>query len=807
MMNQHHTCQRAPRLLRSLTWLIMLLVPAVSAYGQEHRALIDSDDLAGAPIRDIVLIGLERVSEQYVRNNLRAVEGAPYDPRLVRRDVQSLTRLGQFAYISAEIVLYGDGSVQIAYTFREQPMIADIQVVGNTVLSDPHVIAKTRLRPGDPADEDAIGRGLRTIEEAYREEGYYLVRADYDKAELADSGILYIRIREGTRVKLTSIRFEGNEHFADKILNGEIESETAMLFFEKGEIDTDRISRDVISLMDYYLSRGYLQARVGSDLRLSSNGREAIITFLIDEGPQFTLRSVRFEGNTRIDAAQLKAHMLIQLGDALMDRRLRRSVEAIRRAYNDLGYTNCRVRHDVLLDPHEPVADVVVTISHVEGGRLIPSEGNRYRTGLVVVKGNSLTRQSVILREVSLRPGRPLSRVELDRSVRRLERLNIFDRGSVKGTILDPDPLDPLYRDVLIEVEETNTASFNFGVAVSTDSGLFGQVGVTQRNFDLFDFPDSFEELLAGRAFRGGGQTFAISLAPGQETQNYSISLTDPRLFDSEYLLRTELFLRSRYYSSYDERRLGGAITFGRSIGDRWNASVTARVQTVNISDIDSSAPVDLFDVEGTNDISSIGMRLIRSSYDVPTFPSKGMRIKLAADRFGVLGGDYDFTRLEAEHWIFLPVLEDILGRRTVLSFETRIGLIVEEDEAPLFERFYLGGRSLRGFDYHGAAPIGVRPNGKLSSDTVGGRFLFKFSPELRYPLISDIFYGVVFLDTGTVSNEIGFDAYRVAAGFGFRVKVAALSPVPLAFDFAFPVMAEEGDDTRLFSFDIDIPF
>ena len=55
------------------------------------------------------------------------------------------------------------------------------------------------------------------------------------------------------------------------------------------------------------------------------------------------------------------------------------------------------------------------------------------------------------------------------------------------------------YRDVLIEVKETNTGSLSFGVGAGSDSGLIGIISLKQRNFDILDYPDSVSEFFAGR--------------------------------------------------------------------------------------------------------------------------------------------------------------------------------------------------------------------------------------------------------------------------------------------------------------------
>ena len=77
----------------------------------------------------------------------------------------------------------------------------------------------------------------------------------------------------------------------------------------------------------------------------------------------------------------------------------------------------------------------------------------------------------------------------------------------------------------------------------------------------------------------------------------------------------------------------------------------------------------------------------------------------------------------------------------------------------------------------------------------------------MTQPLFEEILSGAVFIDSGTVTEDPGFDDYRVTAGFGLRIVVPALSPAPLAFDFGWPLLKEDSDETRVFSFTLDVPF
>src|SRR5205085_6196915 len=124
---------------------------------------------------------------------------------------------------------------------------------------------------------------------------------------------------------------------------------------------------------------------------------------------------------------------------------------------------------------------------------------------------------------------------------RNLARLNIFEMNPATGvrptvTVIDPDS-ESIYKDVLVNVNETPTGSLLFGVGVNSDAGLTGSVALNERNFDITRVPTSFEDLLSGTAFRGAGQEFRAEAAPGTQTQRYSVSWREPFLFDSLYSL------------------------------------------------------------------------------------------------------------------------------------------------------------------------------------------------------------------------------------------------------------------------------
>jgi len=737
-------------------------------------------------------------------NSIRSYEGAPYRAETVRDDVDRLSRLISFGEVLTSVRPNDDGSVDLIFSLTEQPVVRDVQVTGNRSLTDQRLAQEIGdVLVGGPIERFQIDRAARRMEALYRERGFYNAEVRVDEQELDDNGIVLFRVREGARVRITDIRFEGNASFPVRLLRRELETRRAGIF-RRGQIEPRTLDTDVAALVAFYRDRGHLDVRADRRLIRSRDGSEAIVEFLIDEGPRYTYRSLRVEFVEGVDPVftveQLTGLMTLRPGDVYGAADIRASVDAVRDAYGQLGHTDAVVAAFPLRDPDRPQVDLLLRID----------PGRAFRTGEVIIAGNDITRQNVIRRLVEVIPSEPLDAVALRRTERFLEQSRLFkaesrDRG-VRITLQPERPEEPGYRDVLIEVEETNTGDVSFGGAVSSDSGFFGSISLTQRNFDVTDFPDSTDEFLAGRAFRGAGQTFNITALPGDRVERYNISLSEPYLLETDYSGRIGFSYRDRDFDEFDEQRFGGSFGIGRRFGTRWVGNASLRVERVDIGTIMEDQPVDIFDSQGANVVIGLGADLSRRTIDRPFLPNRGSVSSLGIEQ---VVGDFDFTRLTASHEVFVPIRGDFLGRATVVSLAARVGYIPQGQGAvPVYERFYQGGQTFRGFQFRTVSPRSVRAdNGEPSDVPVGGTWSFYTGVEVRQPLVEESVHLVTFLDTGTVLEEPGFQDYRVSVGVGLRLAVPVLSPAPLAFDFGFPLVDEEDDEGRLFSFSIDVPF
>ncbi|MCB1280740.1 MAG: outer membrane protein assembly factor BamA, partial [Salinibacterium sp.] len=750
-------------------WVLLAVVLAAAVTPSSAQS-----DPEGRPVQRVELLELQNdgtrapateSDAQFAANQIRTAAGGTFRATTVSEDLGRLNRTGRFRSVESEAEVQGDGSVVVTYVLDLQPTILGVQAAGNNQISDQQIAAQIDVLVGTPVDPFQIDRAARRIEDLYRQKGYYSARVTWDEQELEDNGSVVFVIREGEKLKVTGIRFVGNESYARREIQREIDTRVARFIFAKGQLDDDTLESDVAAIYQFYRDRGHLDVRVDRRVQPAPNNREAIVEFLIAEGPVYTLRSIRSEVRREppdsietsppvFTAEQIAARMEIKPGDVYSINRLDTSIDQAVAAYQELGYYDVRIQRRELRDPELPVVDLLLAIN----------EAPRYKIGEVRIIGNELTQDKVVrgyLSKEDVRPDRPLDKTNLDRAQTRLRQARLFDtRGRpVEITVANEDAQEAGYRDVVVQVAETNTGEFNIGALVNSDAGLIGQISLVQRNFDVFDTPDTVGDLFSGRAFRGAGQTFRIDALPGNQVQTYRVSLSEPTLFDTDLSGSAQAFFRQRQFREYDETRFGGRFGLGRNFGTRWQGNLSLRLESIELSDIDSDSPVDYFEVEDQNIITALGASLTRQTLDNAFRPSRGTRSEIAVQQAGVLGGDFNYTQFSGSHSVYIPIYEDFLGRRTVLELKTNADYIPQgQDEVPVYERFYLGGRSFRGFQFRTVSPKGIRnDNGEQGDEPVGGTWLFYAGAEVTKPIFEELLSVAAFVDSVTVHEDIGF--------------------------------------------------
>jgi len=360
-------------------------------------------------------------------------------------------------------------------------------------------------------------------------------------------------------------------------------------------------------------------------------------------------------------------------------------------------------------------------------------------------------------------------------------------------------PLDSSlgFQSLEIRTEEDRTRQLQLGVGVSTDAGLTGNFSYTERNADIFRWPRSWRDITDLRAFAGAGQTVSLRAQPGTEYQSYSASFSDDYFMHTWISFSLAGSYYTRYYSEWHEQRLGGTTSFGYLFRNYLRGAITMRAESVQLTDLIVRGVPDYEKAYGDNGLYAIGATIRYDSRDNRFVPTEGSNLEIS---FEQVFGTFMYPRATVSFSKMFPLHQRLDGSgRHILAFEGSAKW--SGKETPVYERFFAGGASsIRGFEYRNISP---KYNG-IDWLPIGGNFMLLGSANYFIPIDGgDKIRLVGFCDAGTVQSDISNwdEEFRVSAGFGLRLSIPAMGPMPIALDFAFPIVKADSDKERMFNF------
>jgi outer membrane protein insertion porin family len=618
-----------------------------------------------------------------------------------------------------------------------------------------------------------VQNAVSRILELYRRNGRYGATVEPKVIQLPQNRVdLVFEINEGDLTAIENIVFIGNQAFDDDDLEGVIQTkETAWYRFLSSDdtYDPDRLAFDQELLRRFYLARGYADFNVRSAIaELTPDGKGFVITFTVDEGEQYEFGEIAIDSRLRdLEPDQLRALLQTETGDTYNADQIEDSIVALTEEIGQLGYAFVEINPVPTKDEAARIIDLTYEID----------EGSRVYVERIDIVGNVRTLDEVIRREFRLAEGDAFNTALLRRSRQRLQNLGFFEAVELKtlpGTAPDKTRIE-------VEVTERSTGELSFGAGYSTSDGPLGDVRLSERN-------------LLGR-----GQALNLEFTISARTQEIDLSFTEPYFLGLDLAAGVDLFRRTTDFQSegsFDQTTTGGTLRASYPLTEHLQHGLRATVRQDEIKDVSNNASIFIRDQEGTALTALLGHTLTYDVRDTRFLPSDGYLIRFdqsVAD----FGFDTRYVRNELLVSYYYPIFPD-----WVLNLAGRGGYIKGlGKDVRLFDRFFLGGATLRGFKF-----AGVGPRDTDTGDALGGNLLYTGSAEMRFPLglPEELrIFGRVFVDAGTLTDADDSGPQvedsgelRAAAGLG----LSWLSPLgPISVDWAQPFLKNKEDETENF--------
>lgn len=747
-----------------------------------------SEDISKLVISSVQTAGTVSIGSTQVLAKVRSKTGELFDPSVAEEDAKRIAKLPgvEYSYYNTAVK---DNTVQLTFVIVEKNLARSITFSGNKVYKPDALKKKLDFKEGDYLDPIIAKSGEAAIADFYKEKGYAFAVVTLDSGEFNLGKVVY-KIEEGPRVRVAKVSFSGNKRLKSSALKKAVKISTTEFLVLPAYYIESKLEKDVKKLEEAYYEKGFLDVKIEIKREFNADKTKIRITFEIVEGDVYAVEKITVYGNKFFDEQKLRSETKLVEGKTYSEKRADLDAKNLLKLYRETGFIDAKVERKREFVPGSKVAV-----------RFEINEGERFKIGQVNITGNDQTQDKVVRRVLDEYDFKPTNWYNADiargDSSGPLEK-NVKRMTYVESVAITPYGDTPGEKDAQVSVVEGQTGQVMLGAGVASDSGMIGQFIFEQRNFDISDKPKDFEELITGRAFKGAGQNLRIALQPGTEVSEYSISFTEPYMWNKPISMDIVGSSWERERESYDEQRTKGLVSFEKRYKNNWRRSIGFRVENVNVGSIDSDAPQEIIDVTGGNLLAGIKIGFTKDLTDDKIMPSKGYIFSTSYEQ---VGGDYTFGIIEGSFTKFRTIYEDLAERKTILATRFRAGSVV--GDAPPFEKFYAGGAStIRGFEYRGVSTRGLQTNvaNPKKKDPIGSDWIFLAGAEVVMPVVGENISALFFVDTGTVDTG----NYRAAVGTGIQILLPQLlGPVPMRFEIATPFMKDSGDDTQVFSFSV----
>lgn len=766
-----HKFIAVPFVLASLTAASTL--PS-AAYAQDASA--SPNQTNGQFINNVTVRGNQRVESQTVLAYLNLEAGQSYTAQDINAAMKRLFDTGFFS----DVRVQRDNGTLIVQVV-ENPVVNRVAFEGNDQIDDKDLEAEVVLRSRSIYTRTQVQSDVKRLLDIYRSNGRYSATITPKVIPLEQSRVnLVYEITEGPVTQIDKVSFIGNEHFSDETLRDVVRSEEHSwykFFSSDDKYDPDRMLYDQELLRRFYVSQGYADFQVKSALtELTPDKQGFYLTFTVEEGARYNFGTVKIDNRlTGVDTTKLEEQVLTEAGKRFNANQVEDTVDSMVQVLGDQGFAFVDVSPELDRDTEKNTIDLTYVIN----------EGPRVYVERINIEGNSRTLDEVVRREFRLAEGDAYNTSKLRRSEQRINNLGYFKGVKIEEKRGSSD--DKVVIDT--EVEEQSTGELSFGVGFSTVDGPLADIGLREKN-------------LLGR-----GQELRARAMVATERQQFDLGFTEPYFLGRDIAAGFDVFRIQqdlRQESSFDRETTGFTLRMNYALSERLRHTVNYTLRENSVSNVQANASRFIRDQEGTTVTSSVGQSLIFDSRNNRFDPTEGWYVRMSQEYAG-LGGDANFLRHEARAEYFYPIAKQWTVQLLGLGGHV---LGIGED-VRIQDRFFIGGREIRGFNN-----AGIGPRDSTTSDALGGNVYYAGTAELRFPLglPSEMgFSGAAFTDFGSLwdvddngPEVVENKDMRVSAGVG----IAWTSPFgPIRIDFSKAIASQEEDEDELIRFNFGTRF
>ena len=727
-------------------------------------------------IKSIKYEGMVHMSESVALRMLKFEAGDAVSEEMLDASIKAYYKQGYFEDIWIDI----DNDGVLTFHFKEKPHISKIELKGWKENDSDVRNSILQIKVGSLYDEKKLEAAKKRIIEAINQEAKIDSVVEIQEERLENGSVMVtFLVNEGEEIVIEDLTYSGMKNidideFEEVIANKEREFMGWLWGRNDGKMRVADLAYDHLRMRDVYMQYGYLDIDVKEPFsKVNFDNYTADMSYQIEEGAVYSVSGISINQTKNVvDDALIKELIKLQIAKPFNIKTFREDAQRIKTLIADLSYAFVEVVPDLKKDKDKQTVEVVF--------KIIP--GDKVKIRNVIISGNSRTLDRIIRRELYLGPNDMYSLTDLTDSRNALSRLGFFD-----GNTIEEKRIDNKTMDLIVKVKEAPTGNIQLGGGYGSYGGILISVAVDDRNI------------------WGSGIDVGIKAERSELTSNYSFSISNPRLNDSDFSGNFSVYTSEYEYNDYTV--LSDGLNFG--VGHKFTRYISGHLGygfSKNSYEFEEDSAYINDPYFQNYAKSSVTVSAKYDNTDDFYLPRNGFILSQSIENAGV-GADASFIKGRTNFSAFKG-LEEYVNFDLIARYKAKFNYVKELDFLPVAERFYMGGiGSVRGYESYSLSP--KTKDDATADDGVrryGGEYSATNSFELSFPLVPKAKMRLVtYLDWGYIGTtekaEDGFNIENLSRG-GFGAGLEWFSPVgPIQLMFSKPLAEEEGDKTAVFEF------
>jgi outer membrane protein insertion porin family len=739
--------------------------------------------------------------------------------------IKNLYAQGLFDDVQLNITKINLDTIYLEIAVHELPRLSKLHITGIRKGEIDDLQKELTDKNNKIVNQNLLSTTTAIIKKHFAEKGFLNTTVDIKQRKDpgdANSIILDVAVNKHTKVMINSVTFEGNKVFSQNKLRKYLKKTRQRRWynlFGSKKFKQDKYDDDKQNLIDEMQKKGYRDAEILSDTVTKHDSQTVDVKIKLHEGPKYYFGNITWSGNAKYPTDILNRVLKIKKGDVFSEDVLNKRLNGPTPSSDDVS--SLYLNDGYLTYNTDPVQTRIYNDTVDIDMRVY--EGPQYTINRVSVKGNDVTNDKVVRREIRVLPGQKFNKDLLIRSTREISQLGSFDEQKTEPKPTNINPQDGTV-DIIFNVVEKPSDQIELSGGFGGGQ-LVGTLGLTFNNFsirNIFNFKD-YKPLP-----KGDGEKLSIrGQSSGRTYTNYSLTFTEPWLGGKKPIFfsvsaYTQSSSTGQYYPTsspyYNNVRINGVgVTLGKRLN--WPDNYFQLNYSLNLDHYNlDNYPGYLFE-NGTSYNIKLTQELQRNSLDAPIFPTQGSNMKFTLQGtppYSLFNSTDYLTATPEQRYHFVEYYKvkfdaqwftKIVGKFVLMS-QVRFGWLGEynnEVGPSPFERFKLGGDGMQSYQFlQGSDIVGLRgyqnfsiipataPNGTTVDNNVGSPIYTKYTLELRHPVLaseSATIFVLAFAEGGNVWDHFSdYNPFNVrrSVGVGARVFLPIFGLLGLDYGYGF---------------------